>query len=1776
MGRKSHIHTNYENEQDILDTVRTRTLRLIRATINSVFKITEDSSMGTIQVYKDELLSRWTDYIRAYENHEAALNASANQQIDEITREYIDMHNNYVKAKVHIQDLLHKSHGPSSIHNDPPPTHDSNAQSNFKLPPIKITPFSGDVSQWIEFKATCNSVLTPNIPDIHRLQYLKEALVNTPRNLVGHIVPGNNRSYEDAMNLLTEQYENIRTIINLELQKFDRVEYVAKPSANAFRSLLNAIRGLTAALSSCDIDYSTWNSVLIYYTVKKFDKNTVEFWEEQLKGLRTIPPLKTLLNFIEVRITVLETTEMHPQMNSGPERGHKPFFKQNVASGAHYANQGDKIKAFFTLKSEYKCALCGKNHLPSRCDELSRIDSRNLLPLVKANNLCENCLYPHGVAACPFNPACKKCNQAHHTLLHSAATQMFLTMNPTEISHDAVQNENDTISNAANDDVMSTHSSQHFYHTNDNNDDETLLATAMVPVKYNGRSILLKALIDQGSTANLITSRACTLLKLQVARANIPMLGVGDSPVGFVVGRTTFELGSIHESSYKLHLRSVVVKHIGNVKGVEKGCLRKWTHLTNLSLADPNYFEAHKIDLLLGGSAHADFILSGVIKGERHQPIAQLTRLGWIISGHIQASSNFVAIRNTKIESLDDAENDLNQRLKAFWELEEVNCQRIFTKEEQIAETTFTQSVKRAADGKFIVDLPFKLDPYKNLGDSAFSATKRYKSLQRRFERDPSLKLQYDTGLEEYLSLKHMELVTDKPKFQHFLPHHPVIKESSSTTKVRGVYDASAKTSTGVSLNDCLCVGPVIQSELFDLLINWRKFQFAITGDVEKMYRQMYVNHEHANLQTILWQRPGDSDIRQYRLLTVTFGTSSAPYQATRGVYEIGERVKPENQELAEAIQTCFYVDDFMKSFSTIESAMHFRESITKTLAAYGFNLRKWKTNESRILESVENCDKEECLDINATFKALGITWQPKTDAFVFKPSEVKQVEHWSKRQVLSEIAKLFDPLGWLAPCIARAKILMQDIWRLPKGIDWDSKLPDHIVDQWAPIFNELTSQIPIQVPRWLKFSNNNEKIEIHAFCDASMLSYACCVYMRIIHSNGTVSCNLIAAKTKVSPVKAITIPRLELCAAVLLSRLVTRCIRALSLTEYRLFAWSDSKVVLAWLSAHASKWNVFVSNRVSEIQQAFDVSNWLHIPSKQNPADLASRGCSISELGNANSWWHGPAFLTSSSIPSPKQDHNWSIESAPEKKKNVKVFTVTMPKENRVLEYISNYTRLLRFTCHALRWLGKSKKQPSTNKPIDASEIENAENRWIKIVQREHFGHEIGRLKANRTLPKSSNLLTLTPFVDKEDLLRMNGRVKNSELEQQKKSIILPSYSRLTTLLIQEVHERSALHGGVQLTLQALRQRFWIVHARNQVKKIVGKCVLCYRRKKRLLTQQMAELPSFRTEQAKPFSFVGCDYAGYFDIKSNERKNAPTTKAYIALFMCLTTKALHLEVVCDLSTAEFIMAFENFIARRGIPNLLYTDNAKNFIGAEKEINKLHNQMLAQDNEVTKMLANKRITVRHTPARASHMAGIWERSVGLVKYHLKRVMTDTKLTARRFDHVLKQIECCLNSRPLWSITANADDIEVITPSHFFNFQAINTLPRPDLGHIKIDRLNQYQYLYRLYTEFWKGWSKEYLTQLQPRTKWNKRETNVRIGQIVVISDDNVPPSRWPVGKIVNVFPAKDGLIRTVEVLCRGNVLKRPIHRLGLLPILDNDQLRDSNESLNGGEDVGAF
>lgn len=1000
-------------------------------------------------------------------------------------------------------------------------------------------------------------------------------------------------------------------------------------------------------------------------------------------------------------------------------------------------------------------------------------------------------------------------------MLHEEKPTMMLNQAENQAEH--VSDDESMIENA--NDRVSVISAEHFFHIADAS--VTILATALIPVLWNGRSMVLRALIDQGSTANLITNRACQALQLQRTRANIPMTGVGNSPVGVVIAKTMFSFGSTYDATYRHNVKSLVVKTITDTQKIDSTNVKKWRHVKNLDLADPQFFEANKIDILLGASAYAEIILSGIRKGQTNEPIAQQTKLGWIIFGSTCNSESFRTMCNA-INELppEDPSTNLSSQLQKFWQIEEAEPTTFLTPDEQAAEDIFATRVSRDASGKFVVDLPFKVDPNSNcLGESRYMAEKRLLSSQRRFNRDENIQRMYHDNLMEYLTLGHMKKLEPNEMPLYFLPHHPVVKESSKTTKVRTVFDASAKTSNGLSLNDILYVGPTIQPDLFDQLISWRRFKYAFSGDIEKMYRQVQVSPEHALFQCILVTNPETKQIDTYKLLTVTFGTASAPFQAIRAIDEIGRRIEKENPKLGAAIRTNFYVDDYLGTADSIDEACLIQHQITSELAKYGFNLRQWKANDDKILANVSDTEKEATVDFDTTFKTLGLMWQPHGDNFLFKSCQQKQVNKWTKRTILSEIAKIFDPLGLLSPCVAQAKMLMQDIWRLPNTISWDATLPQHIVDKWIRIYGQLCMPIPIIVPRCLGLKHESTHVQLHAFCDASTLCYAGAIYIVTQTTDGQNDCKLLTSKTKLAPIKTISVPRLELCGAVIVTKLLKRCIQTLNIPNLTIHSWCDSQIVLAWLASCPSKWNTFVANRVSSIQQTLPNLTWRHVPTAENPADIASRGMIVSDLATSKLWWNGPSFLRNFNSNSPVEspiDINYEV--LPEQRKSIPVLLVGEPPTNDVLQNfaMTTYSQLLRFTVLAIRWRNRVQHRYAT---ITARDITNAERKWVKLVQAEVFSHDITNIRRNSTC-HNPLLRPLNPFIDEHGILRMHGRIGNADMKGQTTATILPAKHTFTNLVIKNAHE-SVTHGGVQMTLRKLRETVWIIHARRQVQKL-------------------------------------------------------------------------------------------------------------------------------------------------------------------------------------------------------------------------------------------------------------------------------------------------------------------------------------------------------------------
>jgi hypothetical protein len=756
----------------------------------------------------------------------------------------------------------------------------------------------------------------------------------------------------------------------------------------------------------------------------------------------------------------------------------------------------------------------------------------------------------------------------------------------------------------------------------------------------------------------------------------------------------------------------------------------------------------------------------------------------------------------------------------------------------------------------------------------------------------------------------------------YYIPHHGVLKEDSLTTKLRVVFDASAPTTSGYSFNDLQRVGPTLQNDIFLILLRFRKYTYGLSSDVQMMYRMIWVDPSQHLLQRILWRADPSKPIQIYELKTVTYGTTSAPYLAIRCMLEIANQIENEQPNIAEIIRNCFYVDDYLRGADDIESAQQICKTLTNALKTRGLILRKWVSNDPTTLKELDPnllTSSMTNLGSDANTKTLGILWSQQEDVIKCKVSKAPSTTRWTKRSILSCIAQIYDPFGLLSPCIIQAKIMLQKIWL--ENLTWDESLPSNIFTEWRKFHSELKYLQELSTPRHVLI-NNPTRLELHGFSDACLTSYGACIYIRSVKDEQVVV-RLLCAKSKVSPLKKMTIPRLELQAALMLAKLVTNVRTALTIKIDTTILWCDSTIALCWIKSEPRILKTFVSNRVSQIQDLTENDLWRYISTKQNPADLVSRGISPRQLENLSVWWNGPSFLSELHYEFPPQPQ---IQEDPvDFKKEVRTVTLmsTSQIENRIpIERFSSLIKLKRVTAYCLRFVNNMRrsKEQRQNGPLTLNEITTATNELIKIAQRGSFSEEMNQLEQNKPLRTKSKLLSLN--------------------------------------------------------------------------------------------------------------------AGAFIIKDRKGRGSKTSKCYLCLFICFVTKAVHLELVSDMTTEAFILALRRFASRRGIPQEINSDNGTNFQGAKSELEELGKFLRKNEDELVQAYAQEQCNWKFIPAYSPHMGGLWEAGVKATKYDFKRVMSSTILKFEQLYSLIVQIEGILNARPLSPLSQNPNDLTPLTPSHF--------------------------------------------------------------------------------------------------------------------------------------------
>ena len=1079
-------------------------------------------------------------------------------------------------------------------------------------------------------------------------------------------------------------------------------------------------------------------------------------------------------------------------------------------------------------------------------------------------------------------------------------------------------------------------------------------------------------------------------------------------------------------------------------------------------------------------------------------------------------------------------------------------------------------------------------------------------SLKNKLKEHPILLKEYKSIIEDQEKRGIIERVADEeenPLGQtHYLPHHPVVRQDKSTTKVRIVYDASASTGKGVSLNQSVYPGPCLLKTVAEVLTRFRLFPIALTSDIEKAFLMISINKADRDALRFLWYDDVQKDepkILTYRFCRVVFGVTCSPFLLNATLRHHIEQYSEQYPELCAQLICSLYADDVNQGAYSVESAISQYEISKKLMKEGGFNLRKWNSNSQDVMEYIkvkEQIQPSESrtseddqtyaqlttanLDSNdSENKVLGISWSIDSDNLLYKLSHLRdftEVSKVTKRNILKTIASIFDPLGLISPVVTPLKVFMQKLFE--KKLGWDDQIGETFEKEWKKFMTELERLNEISVPRYYfgALQAKPDQIQLFGFCDSSSTAYAALVYAKIT-IDGKSSVNLVMSKSRVAPLKKLSIPRLELMSCLVLSRLITS-VKGMIETVARveiIRCWTDSISALYWVRGVNKEWKIFVENRVQEIRKLVPDDLWAHCPGKENPADIPTRKLLPSVFEQQSEWWTGPPWLmqNESSWPQKKVLDEIPKDCVSEMRKNnaetTTLHTVAKPVVNLndviSIETFSSYNKLVRTVALVQRFIGKCKKTSTAKGELSSSEIQKAEELIILSVQSQLD-------QKNLTNPEKQ----LGLYKDEQGLVRCKGRLNNSDLNVETRNpILLPRDHPLTTLVIRQCHA-NVLHNGVKETLLELRSRFWVVKGRQLTKKILHSCVTCRRIEGISYGKpETGQMPEFRVKGSHAFSSVGVDFAGPLYVKNQSNS---LDKVYLTIFTCATTRAIHLELVSDLSTDSFLLCLKRFVNRRGTPNIIVSDNAKTFKSASKTLTRLF-----KSNSVNNYLINRKITWKFNLAKAPWWGGFYERLIRSVKSCLKKNLGTVKLTHDELNTIVTEIEAVLNSRPLSYLYSDSLE-EPLTPSHMLLGRRILGLPEYKDEEDKVynesadSSRRRCKYLSRVLEHYWRRWKSEYLVDLREYHKSNKKRNGmpeIAIGDVVTIEDENKKNRTcWRLGKVELVLRGQDNVARGARVrLANGNRIERPLQKLFPLELAETTSEIELTNPLDSSNEI---
>ena len=1620
-----------------------------------------------------------------------------------------------------------------------PPVLSSNppvpVRSALSFPAPTLTPFGGDVRGYHRFMQSFEAFIASALPDEDsKLAYLIQNCSGEPRRLIEDcVLYPQGEGYQRARRLLRAKYGRDQDIVESFLS--------ALTSGPALRGNdAKALDDFGVELERCRLNLDRMGDVAeasmpstLRRLAHRLPVHLQSQWAEKAVRMDDNgcgPRFADFVHFVQEKARV--ATSIYVQETAHPRAPTRTTAMSTRAPPA------PARQATFAVESACNCP-CGNCADTASCQRFEAMNLRGKYQHVRDARLCYCCLRAGHMASACQSPACgvEGCSAKHHRLLHPRSPRNAAILPPPPLqAHEIAADENTGAEVATNVTSVSGH-----------------VLLGIVPTIACGPhgKIRVNALIDNGSTKSFITQELVQRLGLSKRKIHCDVA-------------TLCEQWSAEGAEVELEIkgvdaeRTILLKNAWTVprlcvtssRAATKEHVDRYDHLRGIQLPTVDDGAVH---LLIGADSRASMPLELRCPPAAGGPYAERTELGWVVRGPVDDDeqvdgsaqiSNFVSSIAGDVESID-------AQLHKLWDAEfaDRSCDGFAMSEDDKRALAKMEDGVRKEDDRYVIALPWRSDGPRSPNSNRGVAMKRLNGLRHKLERNEELREMYTQQIKEYLhngyAVPAPTALPEPSKPLWYLPHHAVL-HPRKPGKVRVVFDAAAQ-HRGSSLNDYLLSGPDLNSNLTEVLIRFRQHPVAITADIKAMFHQVAVPEQDRDALRFLWWPDGDLSLipQEFRMTRHVFGLTSSPSCAVFALQQTArDHASAFSFEAVTSVTKNFYVDDFMKSLPTTSDAASLAREMAELLKCGGFELTKWASNQPDALRSIRG---EKVVNISNHQSALGLKWDTENDAFFF--SAITPEDGPTRRRVLSAVSRIFDPLGLIAPITLSAKVLLQDLTRM--HLSWDESIPTEQQTTWDVWQEQMATLDRLSFPRCISGLSDDVvrhsidvKYQLHIFCDASQVAFGACAYLRV-SSDEEAKCHLILGKSRVAPIRPLTVPRLELAAAALASRLRQQ-LKCLELPLQKTIMWSDSNIVLGYIHNTTQRYKTFVANRLAVIHDSTSPDEWRHVPSRLNPADLASRGVKMTDAASLHMWTEGPAFLK-------RSEEEWPKQQAPKRTENdaeaLVCAEVAATAENRThgedvsLEFFrySTWDQVLRSAAWWMRFIDVLRKKTNARGALTAGEIARAELFLLRKAQERHFKREIERVKQGNYVRVDSRIASLDPALNLTNGLLCTG----SRLQHGKKTsqlVILAHKDPLTTRVITDAHARNG-HVGVEQTLSITRNRFWVLKGRAAVKGVLHDCKMCRRRKTPLAHQQMAPLIKEQvTPDLPPFTFVGVDLFGPFLVK--QRRSS--VKRYGVLFTCVTTRAIHLEIAHSLDTDSFLGAFSRFAARRGTPKKMFSDRGTNFVAAEKELKTAFLQLDRNPSPLVRL----GIEWSFNPPHASHRGGLWERLIRSVRSIPMMLVQQQPLTDECLLTLFAEAERIINNRPLTHVSSDVRDPEPLTPAKLLLLRGAPGIPIPNEPQSYSRRwFKQAQYLASV---FWRRWLKEYIPNLIKRQKWVRPQRCFQPGDVVMINDSHAPRDMWPLGRVIEATRGRDDLVRSVKVKTATKALVRPVTQLCLL------------------------